>query len=276
MPKYHINSKGNPGPCKATIECPYGDLQKDHYSTVKEARKAFEKRMSENEKHLSGRKKNKKLSTETINKDYNAKYSALSDVDGTITRGSLVLDHAIYLHEKGEIQLGDLPEKWKKDPKNEKLITELAESYKTAIKGKTKKQLQIKQFLEDYDKRENQYYSTLSTLKELKKRGWEVRLISGSPDFLVEPFAKKHGFFAKGSEYKMKAGRISGEVIGMFGGEAKAEYISKLELDRFKRVISFGDTSSDIPLFENSHHSTLVDPSKETAAKVITNTIIKN
>ena len=40
---YHINPEtGNPGLCKATKSCPFGDIDKDHYASQDEARKAYE------------------------------------------------------------------------------------------------------------------------------------------------------------------------------------------------------------------------------------------
>ena len=45
MIKYHINAKGEPGVCKATIsECPFGG-EAQHYSTKEKAQKAFENSM---------------------------------------------------------------------------------------------------------------------------------------------------------------------------------------------------------------------------------------
>lgn len=43
MARYHINGKGEPGVCRATQKCPFGDLQEDHYSSPEEARKGYEK-----------------------------------------------------------------------------------------------------------------------------------------------------------------------------------------------------------------------------------------
>jgi hypothetical protein len=47
MARYHINPKtGNPGICRATKVCPFGDLEADHYSTSQDARTAYEQKMS--------------------------------------------------------------------------------------------------------------------------------------------------------------------------------------------------------------------------------------
>lgn len=48
MANFHINPEtGNAGRCVATFKCEYGDIEKDHYPTAAEARKAYEKRMED-------------------------------------------------------------------------------------------------------------------------------------------------------------------------------------------------------------------------------------
>lgn len=42
MAKYHINAKGEPGLCGARKNCPFGDLESDHYSSPESARAAYE------------------------------------------------------------------------------------------------------------------------------------------------------------------------------------------------------------------------------------------
>ena len=124
-------------------------------------------------------------------------------------------------------------------------------------------------FMEDYVNNDDNFFSTLSELREFQRRGWEVRLVSGSPGFLVEKFAEKYGFFAKGSVYKTDdEGRFTGEVDGMFGYDQKSEYLKKVGLGRFRRILSYGDTGSDAALVENSHHSTMVNPTAETEEKI--------
>ena len=296
--KWHVNKEGKASVCSAQIQCPLSDAI--HGASEKEVLQKFEKSMSEKYKEqLSGINKtidnvpdnqrprvkeeyeDRKFAVppQVIEVPHNpdAKYAVLSDVDGTLTRGSLVLDHAIYLHEHGDIDLGNLPQKWKKDPKNEKIIVKLAEKYREQIKGKNLEDLRVDEFLDKYENNDNQFYSTMDQLKEFNRCGWEVQLISGSPNFLVQPFAERHGFYGKGSDYKTDDdGNLNGDIEGMFGGKAKQGYIEKLGISRFKRILAFGDTASDQPLFDNSHHSTLVDPSEETESMVQANIIVRD
>lgn len=192
---------------------------------------------------------------------------ALSDVDGTIVRGSLVLDHACSIHKQGIINLGDLPEIWKADQKSEEKIVALAEAYRDALIGKRQSELGISKFLDDLFANNNKFYSTLDTLKELQSDGAEVHLISGSPSFLLGPFARRLGMRHAGSLYsRTRPGHFTGKVRLMAIGSAKRDYVTSLEVNRYKEVHAFGDTSSDAPLFDVAHHSTLVDPSAQTEA----------
>lgn len=301
MGKWHISKSGKPNRCYAKIQCRLSS-EELHGSTKEEAILKYENALKlENTKNFDGLKKKSNkfnkvpkslrprpidivedkdfdisLAEITVPHDPNAKYSVLSDVDGTLTKGSLVLDHAIYLHEAKVIDLGDLPEKWTKDPKNEEIIVELAEKYREEITGHNLDDLKIDEFLDEYEKIDGKFYSSMDKLRVFKERGWEVQLISGSPDFLVKPFAERNGFYGKGSDYFTdENGKINGKIEGMFGHEAKESYIQKLNIKRFKRVLAFGDTASDAPLFTNAHHSTLVQPTELTKSKVQATRIIE-
>lgn len=192
---------------------------------------------------------------------------ALSDVDGTIIRGSLVLDHACSIHEQGIVDLGDLPEIWKADQKCEEKIIALAEAYRGALIGMRQSELGVSKYLDTLFSNEEKFYSTLEKLKELKAQGAEIHLISGSPSFLVGPFARRLGMRHAGSLYsRTRPGLFTGKIRLMAIGSAKRDYVSSLNVDRYDEVHAFGDTSSDAPLFDVAHHSTLVDPSIQTEA----------
>ena len=43
MPRYHINpTTGNPGPCRAMVSCPFGDMESEHFDSAAQARRAYE------------------------------------------------------------------------------------------------------------------------------------------------------------------------------------------------------------------------------------------
>jgi HAD superfamily phosphoserine phosphatase-like hydrolase len=193
----------------------------------------------------------------------------LSDIDGTILRGSLVLQHAVYLHELGVINTGNLAHQWINDKKNDQLIGDLATAYKTGITGKTIQELHIDEFLETITNNEENFYTSIKLIQALQATGYDVILISGSPDFLVNKFGALYGFKTAGSSYyKDSNDCFTGDIKAMFTYDAKQEYINTLELDGTENITAFGDTQSDVPLFEVANYSILVDPNSNTLSKV--------
>lgn len=191
---------------------------------------------------------------------------ALSDVDGTIVRSSLVLSHAVALSNEGVINVGSLAKDWEKDMKNETLISALAEAYRDEIVGRTAQDIYSAEYIaETVADSRNFYESVISRLRSMRQSGDDVVLISGSPGYLIEPFAKHFDFVGVGSDYKIsETGAFTGEVDGMFHGDAKRKYVASMDLSRYKEVHAYGDTRSDTPLFEKASYSVLVQPNIET------------
>jgi HAD superfamily phosphoserine phosphatase-like hydrolase len=267
---YHLTENG-PKRCRATQgRCPFGAFE--HYEALADASKVYELQhvdVAYKPTKKSGLRKYLRHTTVDVTriaKD-NSKI-VLSDVDGTLVRGSLANDHAAWLHEKGVIDLGDLPARWHADPKNEERLTELAVAYGKAISGKTLKELRVREFMDETMSDESKFYSSLNQLKEARAAGHDVILISGSPQYLVGDFAKRFGFTAVGSNYHQdRHHRFNGRITGMFGAKSKQSVIEKLELERYETVVAYGDTESDRPLLEVAHHSVLIDPTAETLSR---------
>ena len=249
---YHVNPKtGNPSQCKARKgNCPFGAVE-DHFGSRLEALKHWEA--------TNG------LEVIPVAK----KTIVLSDIDGTLVKSSLVLENAVELHETGVIDLGDTPARWKADMKNEELVRELAEKYREALRGKGISFVQAKKTVDRLLADQGNFYSTLQLLIDHKKNGAEVVLISGSPDFLVKPFAQRFGFKYHASSYHRNSrGKFTGEITLMAGSTAKQEVIDNLGIHSYEDVIGMGDTSSDTPLLKSAKHSILVDPTEETVLKL--------
>lgn len=202
------------------------------------------------------------------NSDSSKKTVIVSDVDGTLVKGSLVLDHACWLHDEKIFDLGDTADNWKSEPKNEENITALAEAYRHAIRGMSIEDIHAKDFVSDLIEKKP-FYSSLDFLHESRKNGIEVLLVSGSPSFLLTPFARTFKFKSKGTLYKRDAdGLFTGEVVPMFNATAKRKHVKTLKHLDNSRVVAFGDTSSDIPLFEKADYTVLVAPTAQTIAAV--------
>lgn len=247
---YHVNPKtGNAARCRATRgNCPFGDFEQ-HYPSLNDAAKAWEE----------------KTPTTTFSDGFTKKTIILSDIDGTLLRSSLVLENASELHEAGVLDLGDGPAQWRTDVKNETFITALADNYRTALAGKTVAFVKAEKTLERLLASDDNFYSTLKKLIAHKAQGHEVVLISGSPDFLVKPFAEHFGFKYHASNYlKDDMGNFTGEIELMAGAQAKQAVINDLMLHDYDDIVGIGDTASDAPLLEVSGKTILVEPTNET------------
>jgi len=267
MTKYHINPKGDVTLCRAKVKCRFGS-EDVHFSSKSEALTYFE----DNSRTFTKIKKGLHVSDSLKSLEQpHSNVLILSDVDGTLVKGSLVLNHACALHDKGVIDLGDLPEKWKADMKNEVIIQELAETYRDKIIGLHLKDLETKEFIDEVVSDSNNFYSSIDEIRTMKRGGAEVILISGSPQYLVGELAKKFGFKGIGSDYQTdRTGHLNGKVVGMFFAEAKEKVVAEsIDLNEHRvQIHAYGDTSSDKPLFDKAHHKVIVDPTSETLRKL--------
>lgn len=196
----------------------------------------------------------------------------LTDVDGTLTRKSVVLSHAGFLIEKGIIQDNGSYEAWKKDMKNESLIVAVAEHYRSQITGKKESDLMPKEFVKSFLNKKENWYSTLEELKEKNKNGsHEIILVTGSSDFLVKELASLLDCKYKATQYLKENERFTGEVVGMFSESQKDSFVQKeVDKSKFSEVEAWGDTVSDYGLFKHAEKITLVDPTEKTLKAVAT------
>lgn len=264
---YHLTEDG-PKRCHATKRtCPFGDGA--HYDALSDAARVYELQNVDisyvPSKKKGMRKYLRRTSIDVTRIGHDGKTIVLSDVDGTLVRGSLANDHAVWLHKRGVIDLGELPARWLAEPKNEERLAELAVAYSKAIAGKNLKDLHVREFMDEVMSDDTKFYSSLQKLKEAREGGSDVVLISGAPQYLVGDFANRFGFTAVGSTYHQdRSHRFNGKITGMFGAVAKQRVIERLELERYELVTAYGDTESDKPLLEVAHHSVLIDPTAET------------
>jgi len=110
------------------------------------------------------------------------------------------------------------------------------------------------------------YIYTRDLIKELKKQGYFLLTISGSPKEAIARVAKRYGFddFI-GAEFLVdENNRFSGEVITPFSD--KASYLNNLVAKHgldFAGSVGVGDTSSDIALLELVEHPIAFNPEKK-------------
>ena len=195
----------------------------------------------------------------------------LTDVDGTLTKKSIVLSHAGFLIENKVIVDDGSYQAWVQDMKNERLITSVAENYRSQIAGLKESDMDAQIFIAKFFGKTENWYSTLRTLKERQSEGFEICLVTGSSDFLIKHLADILDCDYHATEYlKDENGCFTGEVIGMFSENQKDDCIQwNVNVNEYSHVEAWGDTSSDYGLFKHADYTILVDPSKETLIKII-------
>lgn len=198
--------------------------------------------------------------------------AAFFDIDGTLFRNSLLIEHFKLLIKYGfineSIWVNNIKEKYDKWASRngdfEEYLEELVELYVEGIKDI---ELESIDFVAKrvIDTRSDKMYSyTKNKLKEHLKQGHKVFVISGSPSFLVEKMAKKYNLTDyKGTIYVIENGKFTGEKIPMWDSVSKSkaieEFSKKYDIDLDKSY-AYGDTTGDISMFEKVGNPVAINP----------------
>lgn len=190
----------------------------------------------------------------------------LTDVDGTLTKKSVVLSHAGYLIEQGIIKDNGSYKAWSQDMKNESLIVAVAENYRSQITGLKESDMQAQTFIAKFFAKTDNWYDTLGRIKDKQKEGYEVCLVTGSSDFLIKHLADILQCNYHATEYlKDENECFTGNVKGMFSETQKDDCVQwNYNLNEYDDIEAWGDTASDFGLFKHATYKMLVDPTFET------------
>lgn len=119
MARYHINEQGNPGPCRATRDCPFGALD-EHWPTKEAAREAYEQEAQREVWFQQGRKElqmDRRLSP-PLKRELRRQIAAVEEnPNPTKSEASyrVLFQDLIRQHEE-EFQLRQAQEAWHPDP----------------------------------------------------------------------------------------------------------------------------------------------------------------
>jgi HAD superfamily hydrolase (TIGR01490 family) len=199
---------------------------------------------------------------------------AVFDIDGTIFRSSLFLEMTYRAIDAGILpnvindDIKDVKNAWlqRKDSEAyDKFILEAVHSFKRNIIGVNAEELQsiAKDTVEDYH--EHTYTYTRDLLKKLKKLGYFIIAISGSPREVVTEFTKKYDFdFIRSTEYERENGVYTGFAQSREGTKKAGleELISTQNLTLLGSI-AVGDTFSDAPLLEMVENPIAFNPDKK-------------
>ncbi len=201
---------------------------------------------------------------------------AFFDIDGTVYRGSLMIEHFRKLTKYEVIEpqiwynkINDLYVSWKNRQGNyDDFMEELAVEYIANLIGQNLNHIE---FISDQVinlKGDAVYRYSRSRIEWHKAQGHRIIFISGSPDFLVEKMAKKYGADDYiGSEYLLDAdGNFNGLVNKMWDSESKNKAIHDF-IDQYsinlENSYSYGDTNGDYSMLKLVGHPTAINPSHE-------------
>lgn len=200
--------------------------------------------------------------------------AAFFDVDGTIFRNSLLIEHFKLLIKYEFISakawtgsVKDKFEKWaSREGDYDEYLLELADIYLSALKNISPTDVDYiaKRVIEL--KSDKVYKFSKNRIKWHKKMNHKIIIISGSPDFLVKKMANKLGINDyMATEYTIKDGQYTGKKIPMWDSESKnkaiQQYCQKYNID-LENSYSYGDTSGDFSMLLNVGHPFAINPAK--------------
>ena len=218
----------------------------------------------------------KAVEKDKIKKEFK-KTAAIFDIDGTIFRDSLLLQHL----EKG-VQYDLFPnaleeeiKPYKKAWENRELdyddyLTHAAILYTKYLTGKNSEDVEFvaRKVLEKEGKK--LYTYTKERIKWHKEQGHEIIFISGSPNFLVNKLAEMLGVkTVYSSVYVTKDSLFTGDVIPMWDSKSKKEVIKTLANNYdLATSYAYGDTTGDFDMLMSVAHPVAINPNQKLLNKL--------
>ncbi len=206
---------------------------------------------------------------------------AFFDIDGTLYRDSLMIEHFKRLlkyeiidptiwHNYGKKAFHD----WDKRQGNyEDYLLEVAEIYLESMKGQNKENIEFITNQVINIKGDRVYRFTRDRIQWHKKQGHKVIFISGSPDYLVAKMAQKYEVTAyKGTQYLVdENNNFTGKIRQMWDSDNKhlsmLEFVDKYNID-LNRSFSYGDTNGDFSMLKLVANPIAINPAKELLLRI--------
>lgn len=199
--------------------------------------------------------------------------AAFFDIDGTLYRNSLMIQHFKKLIKYEVID----PSIWHNHVKHkysvwenrygdfEDYLEELADYYVKELKGINKSHIEFIASQVIKINGDKVYRYTRSRIEWHKRNGHKVFFISGGPDFLVEKMAEKYNVTEfRGSVYLVdENNNFTGEVIRMWDSENKQrtidEFVKRYDVN-LNLSYSYGDTKGDFSMLKMVGHPIAINP----------------
>lgn len=206
---------------------------------------------------------------------------AFFDIDGTLYRNSLMIEHfkKLVKYEVIDPRLWHSHVKytykeWRKRVRDyEDYMMELVDIYIDALRGRKHEDLE---FISNQVIKLNGdvvYKFTRDRIKWHQDQGHKVFFISGSPNFLVSKMAEKYKVDAyRGADYLLdNEGRFTGEVVPMWDSVSKNSAIKRLSAEHninLDESYAYGDTNGDFSMLKKVGHPVAINPTQELLSSI--------
>lgn len=201
--------------------------------------------------------------------------AAFFDIDGTIFRNSLMIEHFQKLitfevidPEIWYTKVRKVYEEWEKRFGDfEEYLEALAKVYLEELKGVNRSYIE---FIASHVIKVNGdmvYKYSRDQIEWHKKMGHYVFFISGSPDFLVSKMAEKYDVTEyRGTLYKVdEENNFTGDIVQMWDSKSKRkvleELISRYNVD-LNSSFAYGDTTGDLSMLRMMGNPIAINPNK--------------
>ena len=197
--------------------------------------------------------------------------AALFDIDGTIFRDSLAVEHFNHLvkydviPKEAKLLTSSVQHAWEnREEDYETYLSSVMNVYAQQLKGLTIEDVSFvtNKVIETHGKKLYNY--TKQRIAWHKDQGHKIIFISGSPDFIVSKMAESLGadlWF--GTTYLTSHGTYTGEVLPMWDAESKQRMIEQLvkqyDLD-LSSSYAYGDTTGDLTMLKSVGHPVAINP----------------
>ena len=212
--------------------------------------------------------------------------AAFFDIDGTLYRDSLLIEHFRKLIKYELIDEGEWSDhlqttynNWDKRQGNyDDYMYEISDQYVSAIVGLKKSDIDFASRQVIKLKADRVYKYTRSRIKWHLDNNHIVIFISGSPGFLVEKMAKKYNVTdCIGSNYLFENEMFNGTVIPMWDSRSKNtaidSFVEKYDID-LNKSYAYGDTNGDINMLRRVGNPIAINPTKELLSHIASDPVI--
>lgn len=205
---------------------------------------------------------------------------AFFDIDGTIFRNSLMIEHFKKLIKYEVIdpsiwyKIKPIYDEWEKRYGDfDDYIDALGKVYVDVLKGVNKSYIEFIASQVINLNGDMVYKYSRDRIKWHHENGHKIFFISGSPDFLVSKMAEKYGATEyRGTTYFVdENNNFTGKIKKMWDSENKhntiTEFIQKYDID-LKSSYAYGDTAGDLSMLKIVGNPIAINPNRELLLKI--------